>query len=200
MILQLSLMPAIWSAFLIRSCVGTMCPCEAIIAMRSSNAWWHALYFFPLPHQHGSFLPIFTDIISAPPDWSHFRLPCPLFLLAATSANFSVIYASTSSADIICGAYSAKISYLVWYSAKRSSLLAGQVSICSFTDFISFKITLFTSSSLMSSLHPSSIAAFFAAETSVEIASLRTLSLAFMAAIISFCNVSNCITILPSWF
>ena len=63
LILQLSLMPAICSAFLIMLRCGTICPCDAYLAIFSSNASWQTLYFLPLPHQHGSFLPIFTDII-----------------------------------------------------------------------------------------------------------------------------------------
>ena len=45
----------------------------------------------------------------------------------------------------------------------------------------------------ISSLHPASIAAFFTAETREDIAYLRTLSFAFIAATMSFLNASNCI-------
>ena len=117
---------------------------------------------------------------------------CPLFPVAITSENCSVSSFSTSSADIIAGAYSSKIAYLVLYSSSRSVLVAGHVSICSFTDFISLRMTLLTSSSGILSLQPSSIAAFLAADTSEDIASFLTLSLAFIAAIMSFCNCSIC--------
>ena len=54
-------------------------------------------------------------------------------------------------------------------------------------------LTWSTISSGISSLHPASMASFFAADTSTAIESFLCLSLAFMASIIAFCKMLNCI-------
>ena len=100
-----------------------------------------------------------------------------------SSANTALISASICSSLICSGANSSKTANLALHSSMISVRSAGQVSIVSFVCLISFAIIVFSSASVRSSLL--SICAFFNALNNIERLSFLSLSLFFIAVIIS---------------